>query len=67
MRDKLPAMMTIRQVARTGILPENALRCMLKAGRLPALYIGRKALINYTKLCQQLESLGGDELEKPAK
>lgn len=41
---KQPQMMTIRQVAKTGILSEHALRIMLKAGKLPAIYVGNKAL-----------------------
>ena len=57
-----PRMMTIREVARTGILPEHALRILLKAGKLPAVYIGKKALINYDVLCQQLRDLGKDGL-----
>ena len=54
-----PRMMTVREVAATGILPENAIRVMLKEGRIPAIYIGRKALINYDALCDQLEELRG--------
>lgn len=30
--------MTIREVARTGILSEHALRVMVKEGKLPVLY-----------------------------
>ncbi len=52
-----PRMMTVREVARTGILPENALRVMLKKGTLPAVYSGRKAFINYDKLCAYLNAL----------
>ncbi len=51
--------MTVREVAATGILPENAIRVMLKDGRISAIYIGRKALINYDALCDQLEELRG--------
>ena len=57
---KQPNMMTVREVAKTGLLSEHALRIMLKAGKLPAIYIGKKALINYDKLCEQLSSLGED-------
>lgn len=53
-----PTMMTIRQTAKTGILSEHALRVLLKAGRLPAVYVGKRALINYNALCQQLTDLG---------
>jgi len=51
-------MMTIREIAATGLLPENALRTMLKSGILPAVYSGRKAFINYDNLCAHLNALG---------
>lgn len=53
----IPEMMTIRQIAKTGLLPENALRVMLKQGKLPAVYSGRKALINFDLLCEQLQNI----------
>ena len=53
-------MMTVREIARTGLLSEHALRLMLKAGKLPAIYIGNKALINYDKLCAELQNLKAD-------
>lgn len=58
-KETTPRMMTIRQTAATGILPEHALRLMLRAGQLPAITVGetKKVLINYDKLCQQLEAL----------
>lgn len=49
-----PYMLTIRQVARTGLLTEYALRKLLRKNRLPVIYVGNRALINYTKLCEQL-------------
>ncbi len=52
-----PAMMTVREIARTGLLSEHAIRIMLKAGKLPAIYIGKKALINYDNLCAALHEL----------
>lgn len=57
MENLQPKFMTIKEVAKTGILPETALRRMLKEGKLPAVYSGRKALINYTILCNYLNSL----------
>lgn len=53
-----PRMMTVREIAATGLLPENALRTMLKNGTLPAIYSGRKAFINYDNLCAYLNALG---------
>lgn len=56
-RANAPRMMTIREVASTGVLSEYALRQLLKEGRLPAIHVGTKALINYDKLCENLNSL----------
>lgn len=58
MKDKNPTMLSIRQVAKTGLLPEHAIRLLLKEGKLPAIYVGKKALINYEKLVYLLSSLG---------
>lgn len=55
-----PRMMTIRAIAKTGLLSEHALRLMLKEGKLSAIYIGKKALINYDRLCEELQSLEAD-------
>jgi len=55
-----PRMMTVREIARTGLMSEHALRLLLKAGKLPAIFIGKKALINYDRLCEQLQSLRAD-------
>ena len=55
-----PRMMTLREIASTGLLSEHALRLMLKEGKLPAIYIGKKALINYNRLCEELKSLEAD-------
>ena len=54
-----PRMMTIRQIAATGLLPEHALRLMAKAGQLPCITVGetRKILVNYDKLLEQLANL----------
>jgi hypothetical protein len=59
--NKKPTMLTIRETAKTGILPEHALRLLLKAGKLPAIFVGKKAYINYEKLCEQLSQLDGSE------
>ena len=57
MKSETPNMMTVRQIAKTGILSEYALRAMLKEGKLPAIYVGNKALINYDMLCEQIKNL----------
>ena len=54
----IPKMMTIHQIAQTGLLPENALRVMVRNGEIPAVYSGSKAFINFDNLCKKLEKLG---------
>ena len=58
MKHHAPRLMTVRQVAQPGILPEHALRALLRSGKITAVYVGRKAFINYDTLCQQLSRLG---------
>lgn len=60
MTEGKPRMMTVREIARTGLMSEHALRLLLKAGKLPAIFIGRKALINYDRLCEQLQTFRTD-------
>ena len=50
-------MMTVRALAKTGILTEHAIRLMVKQTKLPVLYIGKKALINYEKPVEMLQRL----------
>lgn len=53
----IPRMYTVRQIAKTGILPENAIRVLLKQGKLPAVYSGTTAYINFDKMCEYLRNL----------
>ena len=50
----IPEFKTIRETARTGILPEACLRRMVKQGTLPGFYSGVKFLVNYTALVEKL-------------
>ena len=52
-------MLTIRQVAATGLLPETALRRLAAEDRLPALKVGNRMLINFDLLVEQLNALRG--------
>lgn len=45
---------SIREAARRGPVSEYLLRLWLKQGRLPGVYSGRKFLVNYEKLIEQL-------------
>lgn len=60
-QNNLPKMLTVKQVAATGVLPEHAIRVLLKQGKLPAVYSGTTAYINFDLMCEYLRNL------KPAK
>ena len=53
-----PKILTIRQVASTGVLSEQALLLLQKQGRLPCLYVCNSCMVNYDKLLAQLDNLG---------
>lgn len=53
-----PHMWTVRQVAKTGLLPETALRTLNRQGKLPAIRVGNTTYINYEALCEMLNRLG---------
>lgn len=53
-------MMTIPQIAKTGLLSENALRQMLRQGQLPAIQIKSRTYVNYYRLLAILNNLGSD-------
>ena len=48
-------MLTIRQIAATGIMSEHALRVLVRQGRIPHVKVGNRALINYDVLCRILQ------------
>lgn len=58
MNQEMPRFMTIREVAKTGLLSEYVLRLMEKQGKLPCIYSGKRCLINYDLLIKQLNELG---------
>ena len=53
---EVPRFMSIREVAKTGLLSEYTLRLMEKQKQLPCVYTGRKCLINFDRLVQQLNN-----------
>lgn len=52
-----PRMMTIRQAAELGPLSEYALRLLLRQGRLPGLFVGKKFLVNFDAFLAQLNGV----------
>lgn len=53
----IPKMMTVKQIAATGLLPESAIRRLLHEKKIPAVYSGKKAYINFDKFCEYLTNL----------
>lgn len=51
---EVPRFMSIREVAKTGLLSEYTLRLMEKQKQLPCVYTGKKCLINFDRLVEQL-------------
>lgn len=51
-----PRFMTIREAARTKIVPEHRLRLMVAQGRCPGIYAGKKFMVNYGLLLEQLDA-----------
>jgi hypothetical protein len=48
-------MKTIREIAAMGIMPEHALRFLVKNNKVAYVTVGKnKVLVNYTALCEQL-------------
>ena len=58
-RNELPRMRSIREIAKTGLLSEYALRRMEKSGELPCVHVGKKCLVNLDKLIELLNNPGG--------
>ena len=50
----IPKLMTIREVARTGVVSEYTLRAMVKQGYVPCIKVGVKVLINFELFCAML-------------
>ena len=56
---KIPQMMTVRQVAKTGLISEYALRQLVKQGKVPCIALEHKVLINFDAFIEQLQQLKG--------
>lgn len=50
--------LSIREVAKTGLIREYTLRMLVKQGKIPCIYSGTKCLINYKKLLKVLNEMG---------
>ena len=57
--ENLPRMMSIREVAGTGVISEHALRQLVKKGKVPCIALEHKTLINFDAFIKMLNNLGG--------
>ena len=53
-------LMTIREIAATGVIPETALRRLVAEKKVPFVSIGRKKLINYGRFLEFVEKGGAE-------
>lgn len=51
---EFPRLLSIRETASTGIMPEYSLRALVKMGKVPGVDVGGKYLVNYDALCAML-------------
>jgi hypothetical protein len=51
---------TIRQVAKLNIIPEYALRRLVKTNRVPGFFSGSRFYVNVPEFQNQLNSCGGN-------
>lgn len=59
--ENLPRMMSIRDVAKTGLISEYALRQLVKQGKVPCIALEHKVFINFDAFIKMLNNLCGDE------
>lgn len=50
-------LMTIPQIAKTGLLPESTLRAMERAKQLPSIKVRKRTYVNYGQLLAMLSNL----------
>lgn len=50
----VPRFMSIREIAKTGLLSEYNLRLLEKQKKLPCVYVGRKCLVNFSAIEKRL-------------
>ena len=53
--------MSIREVARTGLISEHYLRIMVKKGECPCIKSGKKVLVNVPALREKLDAMSKGE------
>lgn len=56
----IPRMRTIKETATELNIPVYSLRQWIKAGAIPAVYCGKKALLNLDRVVEFLELKGGE-------
>ena len=57
-------LMTVNKIADTGLASRYALRLLMKQGKIPAIYIGKKALLDYDTVVEHLKKLAEENLSE---
>lgn len=52
--EKIPKLMSIREVAKTGLMSEYSLRELNREGRLPVIKLKNKVLVNYERFVEMI-------------
>lgn len=60
----MPEFMTIREVARTGLISEHYLRKLVARGSCPGIKTGNRFLINFEALKEQLDRESREAVNK---
>ena len=55
-----PEMLTVRQAAKRGVLPERTLRRLVAEKKIPVIYSGRTQYLNFTALIEELNAGRGE-------
>jgi len=61
-----PVMMSARQIAKSGLLPQRTIYNLINTGRLPYIVSGRTKYVNYSALIQMLNDGIGSIFEEKA-
>ena len=52
----MPEFKTIRETAKTGLISQHMLRCLVAEGRCPGIYSGNRFMVNVTALAELLDA-----------
>lgn len=54
--------MTIREVARTGVITEHHLRILVAQGKAPVIKVGTRNYVHFPMLCELINQMARDAM-----